>query len=98
MARRPLLSETDRLCRMAPVSEVARDVMRELRFRRAVAKVHSLGPRVMAELLAELGARYLQRRAVEDAVEGYAALDPDVIRALRADEPLPPVIRQVSGE
>lgn len=87
-----------RIGRMAPVSDVAQDILRELRFRRAVAKVHALGPRVVAELLAELGARHLQRRAVDDLVECYATLDPDVIRALRADEPLPPVIRPVSGE
>ncbi len=52
-----------------------------LRFRRAVERVHRLGPRVVGELLIEAGASL-------DRVERFADLDrfpPDVLNAIGAD-------------
>jgi hypothetical protein len=49
----------------------------DVRFRRAVARLHRLGSRVAAELLAELGARHLIREPIEAVVAAYLArLDP----------------------
>ena len=65
---------------------------RDLRFRRDVLRLHSLGPRVLFELFAELGARRLLRTEIEQLVGCYAALDPEIVRAIGADRlpPLPP--------
>ncbi len=47
-------------------------------FRRAVERIHDLGPRALGEMLIELdvGADVLAR---------YARLDPEIVRALDAD-------------
>ena len=52
-----------------------------VRFRRAVARVHSLGPRVVGELLTDASADL-------DLIERYAALDrfpPEFLHAIGAD-------------
>jgi hypothetical protein len=61
------------------------NVLADLRFRRLVAQVHALGPRVMAEFLAELGAERTLRTPIEIKLERFAALDPVVLQALAAD-------------
>lgn len=51
-------------------------------FRHLVARFHALGPRVMAELLAELGAEGLMRTTIETRLEEYVArLDRDLLKA-----------------
>ena len=62
------------------------------RHERMVERVHSLGPRPLAELLAEIAAVTGQHVRVVDLVEEYAALDPAVLRAVGADHfpPMPP--------
>jgi hypothetical protein len=64
----------------------------EMRFRRGVAKLHRLGARALAELLAEIGARYLIRQPIEELVDNYVTrLDPVVLRQLGGDSlPLGP--------
>jgi hypothetical protein len=42
----------------------------DARFARACERLHALGPRVLGELLTEIGARYL-RTPIESLVEGY---------------------------
>ena len=62
------------------------------RFERLVERVHALGARPLAELLAEIAAVTGQHVRVVDLVEEYAALDPAVLRAVGADHfpPMPP--------
>jgi hypothetical protein len=65
----------------------------EIRFRRAVEQFHRLGGRALAELLAEIGAKFLIRQSIEDAVAGYVArLDPELLRVVGGDRfpPIPP--------
>jgi hypothetical protein len=63
----------------------------DLRFRLLCAKVHACGPRVLAELLAELGRERMIQTEVEQKLERYAQLDPARVRAVGADRfpPLP---------
>ena len=49
-----------------------------VRWERQIEHVHSLGPRVVAELLDEIAAVTGQHVRVVDLVEEYAALDPAV--------------------
>jgi hypothetical protein len=74
------------LSRGAAGTQAAAAYRAEARFRRDVERVHSLGPRVLLELLAELGRERLMRTVMEAKVSKYASrLDPDVLRALGAD-------------
>ena len=60
------------------------------RFERHVVRVHSLGPRPLGELLAEIAAVTGQHVRVVDLVEEYAQLDPGVFRFLGGDK-FPPM-------
>ena len=42
---------------LIPIGPVAAEIVADLRFRRQVLRLHRLGPRAMAELLAEIGGR-----------------------------------------
>lgn len=54
-------------------------------FRRDVARLHQLGPRVLAEFLAELGASRMIRTEIEQLVRRYARLDPALLDRLGID-------------
>ena len=64
------------------------------RFERQIARVHALGPRPLAELLAEIAAVTGQHVRVVDLVEEYVALDPAVLRAVGGDR-FPPNVLEV---
>jgi hypothetical protein len=67
------------------------DAVADLRFRRAVERLHRLGPRPLYEMLVELGASRLIRTDIERQVERYVALDSNLLRQLGGDRfpPLP---------
>jgi hypothetical protein len=69
----------------------------EIRFWRALERFYRLGPRALAELLAEIGARFLIWKPIEAAVARYVArLDPDVLQAIGGDQlPLLPASRLI---
>jgi hypothetical protein len=60
------------------------------RFRRDVEAVCKLGPRVVAELLVELGMRGCRRTEIDAAVRRYAALDQATVTAVGGDRWPPP--------
>jgi hypothetical protein len=77
-----------------PVVEISFGLV-DLRFYRAVVQLHRLGPRVLAELLAEIGARYLIRQPIEARVDEYLdRVDPVTLAAVDGDR-LPPSPRLV---
>ena len=57
---------------------------------RLIERVHSLGPRPLAEMLDEIAAATGQPDVVADRVEAYAQLDPGVVRAVGGDR-FPPM-------
>ena len=64
----------------------------DARFRRLVERVHDLGPRPTTELLKELiGTDDGLRADALFLLERYAALDPEIVRALGGDT-FPPTI------
>ena len=68
------------------------DTVRRPRRQRAVAAIHRLGPRVLAELLDEIGRHHGIADALEARVIRCAGLDPEILRAVGADRfALPPV-------
>ncbi len=71
----------------------------EVRFRRNVERVYGLGPRVLAEMLEELGRTSLRMTAIESMVALYAPIDPAVLSALGACKfPPKPDLRVVGGQ
>ncbi len=62
------------------------------RLERMVERVHVLGPRPLAELLAEIANATGQPAVVADCIEAYAALDAEIVRAVGADRFPPNVL------
>ena len=60
------------------------------RFERQVERVHNLGPRVVAELLAEIATATDQPALIADRLQAFAALDPEHVRFVGADK-FPPM-------
>jgi len=60
------------------------------RFERQVERLHNLGPRVVAELLSEIAHRTGQSGLIADRLQAYAALDPELVRAVGGDR-FPPM-------
>ena len=68
------------------IGSVAAEIVANMRFRRKVERVHSLGPRVTAELLAEIGAERNIRTVIDNKLERYAALDPEAVTVTGGDD------------
>ena len=76
-------------CRLG---DIAAEIVGDLRFRRQVERLHSLGPRAVGELLAEIGEQRACRAFIDRRLAAYAALDPKVVRELDGDQfPRPPL-------
>ena len=60
------------------------------RWERMIEHIHSLGPRPLAELLAEIAAATGEPDLIADRLQAYASLDPAVLRAVGADR-FPPM-------
>jgi hypothetical protein len=75
-----------------------REYWAERKFQTDVSHIVKCGPAVVGALLAELGSRCLIRTEIDRLLAKYAALDPDLIRALGGDvfPPRPP-LRVISG-
>ncbi len=70
---------------VTPFREVAAEVVADLRFRRQVERVHLLGPRVTAELLAEIGAERSIQTVIDQKLDHYAELDPAALEVTGGD-------------
>ncbi len=68
------------------------EIAAELKLERMVQRVHSLGPRPLAEMLAEIALATGAPDLIADRVEAYARLDPEIVRALGADRFPPNVL------
>ena len=63
-------------------STLAAETVADLQFRRQVERVHALGARVCAELLAEIGAERSIQTVIDRKLATYAELDPRVIEVV----------------
>ena len=81
----------------APITEtlIAADIVADLKFRRQVERLHKLGPRATAELLAELGAERGIATIIDSKINTYVEIDPAAIEALGADKFWPAPLREV---
>ena len=77
---------------LRPIGKVVGDLVGELRFHRQVERLHSLGPRAVGEMLAEIAEQRGIRTFIDRRLAAYAALDPEVVRELDGGEfPRPPL-------
>ena len=64
-----------------PISLASSEVVADLKFRRQCQRLHALGPRVLDELLAELGAEHGIQTVIDQKLDRYAGLDPEAHEA-----------------
>ncbi len=60
---------------------VAAEIVGRLPFQRKVERVHRLGPRVLGELLAELGVERDIGTIIDQKLDTYTELDPETLEA-----------------
>ena len=63
------------------IGQNAAEVMADLRFRRRVERLHRLGPRVTAELLAEIGVERSIMTVIDRKLATYVSIEPAAIEA-----------------
>ncbi len=73
----------------------AAEVVASLKFRRQVEHLHRLGPRVVGELLAEIGAERSIQTLIDRKIDTYAALNPEALEATGGDDFWPPPLWKV---
>ena len=69
-----------------PIGAIAAEIVSDLRFCRQVQRLHQQGPRVLAELLAEITAERGIRVLVERKIDKYTEIEPEVLQAAGGDE------------
>ena len=57
---------------------------RDIRFNRAIERLHKLGPRALGEFLFQVAAERSIRTYLEDRIGSFANLDPDAVAAVAA--------------
>ena len=62
------------------------------RFEHMVKHLHRLGPRPLAELLAEIATATGEPGLIADRLQAYAGLDPEILRAVGGDRFPPNVL------
>lgn len=66
-----------------------------LRFRRGSEHMHRLGPRAIAELLAEIGAAHGITGDVLERLEAWRRLRPETLAAVLGGQQFPPTVQPV---
>ncbi len=78
-----------------PIGRIAAEIVSDMRFRREVKRLHRLGPRVLAELLAEIAAERGIWILVERKIDKYAEMEPEALKAAGGDAFWQPPIHEV---
>ncbi len=76
------------------IGSLAADLVANPRFRRQVEHLHSLGPRAIAELLAEIGAERGIRTIIDRKLDQYSRLRPEALKATGGDAFWAPPLRK----
>ncbi len=71
---------------LEPFGPIAAEVVADMRFRHQVLRLHRLGPRVTAELLAEIGAERSIQTVIDQKLDTYAELEPEPLEVAGGDD------------
>ena len=77
------------------VGSAAAEIVADMQFRQMVERVHALGARPLAEMLAEIAVKHSIVPTLHETLERYASIDPQALRALGGDKFWPVPIREV---
>ena len=77
------------------IGEVAAGIVAHLPFQRKVERVHRLGPRVLGEMLAELGAERSIMTIIDQKLDTYGKLHPEALEVTGGDRFWPAPLREV---
>ncbi len=72
--------------RLRSIGQIAAEVVADMKFRRQVLRLHRLGPRITAELLAEIGAERGITTIIDQKMEKYINIDPAALEATGGDQ------------
>ena len=95
---RPSLRPSRRPPDLIPIGQIAAEVVADMRFRRQIERLHRLGPRAVAELLAEIGAERGITAIVDRKLATYAAIDPMALEVASGDKFWPVPIHEVGDD
>jgi hypothetical protein len=79
----------------AAVGTIAAETVADARFRRRVERFHAQGPRLTAELLAQVAADRSLGGYLDALLDRFLALDPETLRIVGADRMPPTPIHTV---
>ncbi len=71
---------------LRPIGRIAAEVVADLRRRRKAQRLHRLGDRVLGEFLAELGAERGITTIIDQKLDTYIEIEPEVLEAAGGDE------------
>ncbi len=77
------------------LGSLAAELVDNPRFRHQVEHLHSLGPRAIAELLAEIGVERGIRTIIDRKLDRYSQLKPEALKATGGDAFRTPLLRKV---
>ncbi len=77
------------------ICAVAAEIGARLHFRRQVERLHRLGPRATAELLAEIGAERGIQTVIDTKLDTYTELEPEALEATGGDGFWQPPLHEV---
>ncbi len=80
-----------------PIGQIMTEVVADLQFRRRVERLHRLGPRATAELLAEIGAERSITTIIDQKLNCYTELDPTALEAAGGTRFWPAPLREVKS-
>lgn len=87
--------DPDRFEGILRIGAVAAEIVADLRFRHQVLRLHRLGPRVTAELLAEIGAERSITTIIDRKLARYAEIEPETLEVTAGDGFWPAPLREV---
>ena len=73
-----------------PVGKLAAEIVCDIKFRRRIERLHAMGPRPFAEMLAELAASHSLGTVIDRSLDRYLALDDTALDIANGHE-LPPI-------
>ena len=76
--------------RLGPLAAaIVADIVADIAFRRKVERLHARGPRAVAEVFAELGARHSIQTTIDQTLDRHLAVPEEALEATGGDQ-LPP--------